>query len=51
MKENFWWLFAAYAVIWLFVYLYVVKLQGQQARMRRDLEQLERQTKNVTSAR
>lgn len=43
MKENFWWLFAAYAVIWLAIYAYVVKLQGQQAKMRRDLAHLEKQ--------
>lgn len=43
MKDNFWWLFAAYAVIWLFVFVYVVRLQGRQAEMRRDLERLERE--------
>ncbi len=39
--KNFWWLFAAYSVIWLFVFVFVGRLLGRQAEMRRDLDRLE----------
>lgn len=40
MPNNFWWLFAAYSVIWLALFGYVLKLLGKQSELRRDLERL-----------
>jgi CcmD family protein len=40
MPKNFWWLFAAYSVIWLALFGYVWRLLGRQRELRRDLERL-----------
>ena len=40
MANNFWWLFAAYGVIWVFLFAFVMRLLSRQGELRRDLDQL-----------
>ena len=40
-KENFWWLFASYAVIWIAMLGYVGKMAGKQQELERELRRLE----------
>ena len=42
-KENFWWLFAAYAVIWIALFGYVARMASRQQQLERELKQLERE--------
>lgn len=39
-KENFWWLFAAYAVIWVALFGYVARMAGKQQELERELARL-----------
>ena len=41
-KENFWWLFGAYAVIWVALIGYVGRMAGKQQRLERELARLEK---------
>jgi len=40
-KENFWWLFASYAVIWVALFGYVARVAGKQQTLERELKRLE----------
>lgn len=40
-KENFWWLFASYGVIWVAVLGYVGRMGGRQRELERELARLE----------
>lgn len=40
-KENFWWLFASYAVIWVALFGYVARMAGRQQELERELKRLE----------
>ena len=40
MECNFWWLFAAYGIIWLALFGYVIKVLRRQRELERDLERL-----------
>ena len=41
MPNNFWWLFAAYSVIWVAILGFVVRLLSRQSELRKDLNRLE----------
>jgi len=38
MPQNFWWLFAAYAVVWGAVFIFVGRLTSRQAALRREVD-------------
>ncbi len=40
MPKHFWFLFAAYSIIWLGLFGYVLKLLGRTGEMRRELDRL-----------
>jgi CcmD family protein len=40
MPKNFWYLFAAYSVIWVALFTYVLRLMGRAGELRRDLDRL-----------
>ena len=41
-KENFWWLFAAYAVIWVALFAYVARMASRQQELEREMQRLDR---------
>lgn len=43
-KENFWWLFAAYAVIWVALLGYVGRMASKQQQLERELRHLQRES-------
>ncbi|MCL2679001.1 MAG: CcmD family protein [Dehalococcoidia bacterium] len=44
-SDNLWYLFAAYGIIWLAVFGYVVMLVSRQRAMRRDIDALKKELK------
>lgn len=40
MPKNFWYLFAAYSVIWAALMFYVLRLVNRAGELRRDLDRL-----------
>jgi CcmD family protein len=44
MPKHFWYLFAAYSVIWLALMAYVLRLVGRTGELRRDLDRLQGET-------
>lgn len=40
MPKNFWYLFSAYSVIWLALFVYVLRLVSRAGELRRDLDRL-----------
>jgi len=43
-KENFWWLFAAYGVIWVALLGYVGRMASKQQQLERELRHLQRES-------
>ena len=43
-KENFWWLFAAYGVIWVALLGYVGRVASKQQQLERELRHLQRES-------
>lgn len=42
MPQHFWWLFAAYAVVWGAMFVFVGRLMARQAQLRREVDQFMR---------
>ncbi len=40
MAQNFWWVFSAYSIVWLGVFLYVAKLFGRQRDLEKEVQRL-----------
>ncbi len=47
MDDNLWYLFAAFAVIWVGVLAYVLFLAQKQRQLRRDIDRLKGMIKNA----
>jgi CcmD family protein len=44
MATNFWWLFAAYTIVWGALFAYVASLAGRLMRVQRELDGLRRRS-------
>ena len=42
MATNFWWLFAAYTIVWGALFLYVARLSGKLRGLEKELQRLGR---------
>lgn len=40
MPKNFWWVFAAYTIVWVALFAYVASLVGRQRSLERDVQRL-----------
>lgn len=47
MVKNFWYLFAAYAVIWTFIFSYIVYLSKKNRVLRDELRELQAQVQRL----